>query len=318
MVRGLWAALFYNGPCTGCGKEVLLTMSIATTMPIMLTQVVAMFIMMMIGAALYKAKLVDNTGSAQIASVALYVATPAVILQSLATSFDPAKLAAGAACFALSFLFTALSRIRGMAVFPRPSPSSAAGHHDFQHGLHGHPARAKRAGRAVRVLHFRLHRGTGPTHVDLWCVARLAGYGKYFAQEDSHQPLGDCGCGRYRAVLLLGEPGRRDPGHGSRHGQPQHRPCHARDGDLLAQTDLRSLARDRNLYAASALRLLAVPALVIASLVFVPLDTAVKLVVVIALSAPCGTVSAMFPQLFGGDYRFGAGLVSLSTLLRSS
>ena len=47
-------------------------------MPIMLTQVVAMFIMMMIGAALYKAKLVDNTGSAQIASVALYVATPAV------------------------------------------------------------------------------------------------------------------------------------------------------------------------------------------------------------------------------------------------
>ena len=46
-----------------------------------------------------------------------------------------------------------------------------------------------------------------------------------------------------------------------------------------------------------------------------PLDPVVKLVVLVALSTPCGTVSAMFPQMFGGDYRFGAGLVSLSTLL---
>lgn len=86
-------------------------------------------------------------------------------------------------------------------------------------------------------------------------------------------------------------------------------------GTYLAQTDLRSLVRDRNLYAACALRLLVVPAIVMAVLALLPLDAVVKLVVLIALSAPCGTVSAMFPQMFGGDYRFGAGLVSLSTLL---
>ena len=77
----------------------------------------------------------------------------------------------------------------------------------------------------------------------------------------------------------------------------------------------RRTSPDRQPRAACILRLLVVPALVIALLLFVPLDITVKLVVVIALSAPCGTVSAMFPQMFGGDYRFGAGLVSVSTLM---
>ncbi|MFR3923926.1 MAG: hypothetical protein ACLTXI_01160 [Collinsella sp.] len=33
------------------------------------------------------------------------------------------------------------------------------------------------------------------------------------------------------------------------------------------------------------------------------------------LSAPCGAMCCMIPQLFGGDSRYGAGLVSISTLL---
>lgn len=87
----------------------MLTMSVATTMPIMITRVIAMFLMMVVGAVLYRSAFVDNTGSAQLSNVALYVATPAVILQALATSFDAEKLAAGAACFVLSFVFTVLS-----------------------------------------------------------------------------------------------------------------------------------------------------------------------------------------------------------------
>ena len=290
-------------------------MSIATTMPIMLTQVVAMFIMMMIGAALYKAKLVDNTGSAQIASVALYVATPAVILQSLATSFDPAKLAAGAACFALSFLFTALSAFVAWLYFRDRRRAAQLGIMISNMGFMGIPLVQNVLGEqyvfyisaciAAQVPLMWTYGVwlvsqdmanispkkilTNPSVIAVvvgivlfCCSVNLGGVFQVTAAD-----MGNLNTGL--AMLVM--------------------------GTYLAQTDLRSLARDRNLYAASALRLLAVPALVIASLVFVPLDTAVKLVVVIALSAPCGTVSAMFPQLFGGDYRFGAGLVSLSTLL---
>ncbi len=84
-------------------------MPVAQTMPVMITQVVAMFLMMVIGAVLYRGQLVDNAGSKQLSNVALYVATPAVILQSLATTFDAAKMVAGAACMALSFIFTLVS-----------------------------------------------------------------------------------------------------------------------------------------------------------------------------------------------------------------
>lgn len=290
-------------------------MSVAETMPIMITQVVAMFIMMVIGAVLYRTKLVDNAGSAQLASVALYVATPAVILQSLATDFDPDKLAAGAACAALSFAFTALSALVGWLYFRDRRRTAQLGIMISNMGFMGIPlvqnvlgdayvfyisaciaaqvplmwtygvwlASGDRASISPRKI------ATNPSVIAVvvgivlfCCSINLGGVIKVTAQD-----MGNLNTGL--AMLVM--------------------------GTYLAQTDLRSLARDRNLYAACALRLLVVPALVIALLAVVPLDTTVKLVVVIALSAPCGTVSAMFPQMFGGDYRFGAGLVSLSTLL---
>lgn len=290
-------------------------MPVAQTMPVMITQVVAMFLMMVIGAVLYRGQLVDNAGSKQLSNVALYVATPAVILQSLATTFDAAKMVAGAACMALSFIFTLVSAGVARLYFRDRQRAAQLGITISNMGFMGIPLvqsvlgeeyvfyiSACMAGQVPLIWSYGIWLisqdtskislkkiATNPSIVAVvvgivlfCCSIDLTGVIKVTAQN-----MGNLNTGL--AMLVM--------------------------GIYLAQTDLRSLVRDRNLYAACALRLLAVPAIVIAVMVLLPLDPIVKLVVVIALSTPCGTVSAMFPQMFGGDYRFGAGLVSVSTLL---
>lgn len=290
-------------------------MSVATTMPVMIAQVIAMFLMMVVGAALYRGAFVDNTGSTQLSNVALYVATPAVILQALAISFDAEKLVAGAACFVLSFAFTVLSAAVARLYFRDRRRAAQLGITISNMGFMGIPIvqsvlgeecvfyiSACMAGQVPLIWSYGVWLisqdaskvspkkiATNPSVIAVvigiilfCCSINLSGVIKVTAQD-----LGNLNTGL--AMLVM--------------------------GTYLAQTDLRSLVRDRNLYAACALRLLVVPAIVMAALAPLPLDAVVKLVVLIALSAPCGTVSAMFPQMFGGDYRFGAGLVSLSTLL---
>ncbi len=290
-------------------------MSVATTMPVMIAQVIAMFLMMVVGAALYRGAFVDNTGSTQLSNVALYVATPAVILQALAISFDAEKLVAGAACFVLSFAFTVLSAAVARLYFRDRRRAAQLGITISNMGFMGIPIvqsvlgeecvfyiSACMAGQVPLIWSYGVWLisqdaskvspkkiATNPSVIAVvigiilfCCSINLSGVIKVTAQD-----LGNLNTGL--AMLVM--------------------------GTYLAQTDLRSLVRDRNLYAACALRLLVVPAIVMAVLAPLPLDAVVKLVVLIALSAPCGTVSAMFPQMFGGDYRFGAGLVSLSTLL---
>ena len=86
-------------------------------------------------------------------------------------------------------------------------------------------------------------------------------------------------------------------------------------GIFLAQTDIRSAIRDGSLYLASFLRLLVVPFIVLVLLRFVPSSLQdIKLVVLIATSAPVATIVGLFPRRFGRDYVYGSNLVTVSTL----
>lgn len=290
-------------------------MSVEMTMPIMITQVVAMFIMMLIGAVLYRVGFVDNKGSTQLASVALYVATPAVILESLAGTFDAGKLWAGIACAVLSFVFTALSAAVGWLYFRDRRRTAQLGIMISNMGFMGIPL-------VQNVL------GEEYVFYISSCIAAqvplMWTYGVWLAAQDrsaispkkilTNPSVIAVAAGIVLFCCSVDLSGVIDVAVTDM-GNLNTGLAMLVMGTYLAQTDLRSLLADANLYAACALRLLVVPALVLLLLIFVPLDVTVKLVVMIALAAPCGTVSAMFPQMFGGDYRFGAGLVSLSTLL---
>lgn len=87
-------------------------------------------------------------------------------------------------------------------------------------------------------------------------------------------------------------------------------------GIYLAQSELGSLIRDARIYKAAALRLVAAPALSLPILLLVPLEPAVKVVLLIGFMCPAGTTAATLCQVFGkGDYRYAAGLVAMTTLL---
>ena len=77
-------------------------------------------------------------------------------------------------------------------------------------------------------------------------------------------------------------------------------------GSYLAQADLRSILRNKNLYLTHSIRLVVVPLIIVAILWVMPLSTPIKLTLLIAFAAPSGTVTADVQQ--GLSVRGGAGV----------
>lgn len=89
-------------------------------------------------------------------------------------------------------------------------------------------------------------------------------------------------------------------------------------GCYLAQTRLGHMMRDLRIYKVSLLRLVVSPLLCCALLWLLPaqlISADVKMVVLITFATPVGALCAMLSQKYGGNYEYGAGFVSLSTLL---
>lgn len=86
-------------------------------------------------------------------------------------------------------------------------------------------------------------------------------------------------------------------------------------GVYLAQTDIKALLFSRRVYWVCAVRLVIIPAAVLALLWLLPADTQIKLSVLMAAGAPAGCGTASYAQLFGRDYVYAGRIVALSTLL---
>ena len=89
-------------------------------------------------------------------------------------------------------------------------------------------------------------------------------------------------------------------------------------GCYLAQTRLSLIVRDLRAYKVSVLRLNVAPLLTLLLLWLVPsalVPSDIKMVVLITFSTPIGAMVAMLSQKYGANYEYGAGIVSLSTLL---
>ena len=86
-------------------------------------------------------------------------------------------------------------------------------------------------------------------------------------------------------------------------------------GVYLAQTEILSMFTDRSVYVSSFLRLIFVPLATMAVIKFLPGSTEIKLITMIAASAPVGSNVAIFAQLYGGDYTKAVKIVCMSTVL---
>ncbi len=337
-------------------------MSLTQTMPIMINQTVAMFLMMAVGIVLFKTKRLDNQGAAQMANVALYVASPAITITAFATTFDAEKLVAGGLCMLLTVLFTLGSATIGWLVYRDRQRISQMGIMISNMGFMGIPLvqavlgeeyvfyvsgsatigwlvyrdrqRISQMGIMISNMGFMgiplVQAVLGEEYVfyvsaciaaqipitftyGIWLISQdksevspkrilsnpaiiavFVGVALFFASIEldgiaKATASGLSGLNTGLAMIVL--------------------------GSYLAQADLRGILRNKNLYLTHFIRLVVVPLIIVAILWVMPLSTPIKLTLLIAFAAPSGTVTAIFPQMFNKDYRFGAGLVSSSTLL---
>ena len=84
----------------------------------------------------------------------------------------------------------------------------------------------------------------------------------------------------------------------------------------MKKEDIKKVFTSKNSYLVSLVRLILVPLICLFALKFiwVPVEE-LRMLLLICASAPCGATLAMFSQMCGKDYSYGAQIVSLSTLL---
>lgn len=86
-------------------------------------------------------------------------------------------------------------------------------------------------------------------------------------------------------------------------------------GGYLAQIDLRACFTDRALWRISAVRLLVIPLVTVALLLWFPITAEAKLTLLVGCAAPSAIAAAMFAQMYGTDYLFSTRAVALTTIL---
>lgn len=86
-------------------------------------------------------------------------------------------------------------------------------------------------------------------------------------------------------------------------------------GTYIANDRILNIFMSKKAYLVSFIKLLVVPAIMILLLkyVYVPYEE-IKMILLIVSCAPCGVTLAMFSQIAGGDYSYGARITSLSTI----
>lgn len=280
------------------------------------SQIVSMFLIMAIGFIIARTKLIDDRGVSQLSNVVMYVANPAAIVVSFIRPFDPSELSNGLWSIAVSFLVLIVTSVLAKIAFRNDNVVSQAAVIFSNSGFIGIPLVQSVLG-ADYV--FYLSMVLIAYNVYVWT------YGVYLVSGDKNQaslssaiknPVVISVC--VGLVIYLAQISLPDMVVTAINGLADLNTGLAMLvlGAMLAGADIRSLLRDRKLYKASLLRLVVAPLITIALLCafgFLPVE--VRLVTLIAYAAPTGVIVAMFSDKFGKDYRYAAGVVSVSTLL---
>lgn len=285
------------------------------TLPILINQIVAMFLMMAVGFSLFRFKMIDDHSVAHMSNVVLYAASPAIILQSFATQFSFDKLFGALWCFGLSAVITGVAIAITRAIYGADRPLSQMSIIFTNSGFIGLPLVQNVIGPEYA---FYVSMCMAAVTFFLWT------YGIYLVSQDSREVslkkvftnpgVFTLGIGFIVFVGNVTYPEVLDSAL-SGLGNVNAGLAMVILGAYLAQADIRSLLLDKWVYLASFLRLIIVPAVFLVILMVVPgLSLAVKLTLLITFATPSGGVTAMFSQKYGSNYQYGVGLVAFSTL----
>ena len=281
---------------------------------ILVQQILVMVAMMSIGIALVKTKMLNSSGVGQLSNIAMYVATPAVIIQAFAIDYSKEQLVNGlwvAAFFSLALLISAI-----VAYFVCGSADKVGQYAVIfsNTGFVGIPIIQSLLGPEY-VFYVTMTMAVG-TFV-LWT------YGIYLMSGDLSQ---------ISFKKILTNPAVIALAIGlALFFAPVHLPDMVNQvltgmanlntglamlvlGANLGMSNIGLMITDVRLYKASLLRLVVVPLLVLVTLFVMPCSFEVKMVMLIAEATPCGAATSMLAQMFGADYQYGTGLVIMTTI----
>lgn len=286
-----------------------------TELLLIIKQIIIMFLMVALGYIVYKRKLIDDYSTKQVTDLVIYVVTPCIVITSFSQEFSMDKLLGFGIALILSFVSLAIGLILGKILLGKDTGLEQYGCGFSNAGFIGIPLVTSLLGVeyvfyvsafivAFNMLSwsygimlisgksdFNLKKFlTNPT-----IVAIVIGFILFVTQitlpevimstcssvGSMNTPLG---------MIIL--------------------------GTYIAKEDILKIFTSKMGYYVSIIRLILVPviSIFIFKFVYVPFDE-IKMVMLICASAPCGATLAMFSQMCGNDYSYGARIVSLSTLL---
>lgn len=277
-----------------------------------------MFVMLAVGYIAYHAKVVTKEGVGDLSRVVMYVASPAVMVASFVQHFEMTHLVNGGLCVLLTCMVFAICIAVSLIVYRGTEPISRFGVIFSNTGFVGIPLVQHILGQeyvfyvtiCIAVLTFvawtygvYLVTGsmeevslkkvfTNPAVVTLFVGFAIFLFSIPMPEflTGALDTLGEVNTGLAMVVL----------------------------GCYLAQTKISLIIRDMRIYKVSVLRLVVAPALTLLALWIIPdawIATDIKMVILITFSTPVGAMVAMLSQKYGANYEYGAGIVSLSTVM---
>ncbi len=289
--------------------------SLAQTMPVLVSQIIAMVLMMAVGYVLFKLEVIGEQGVGELSSIIMYVATPAVILQAFVTEFSVERLVNGAWCAALSAVIMLASAAVARAVLGPQNKLARFSVVFTNNGFIGLPlVQTVLGGEYAFYVSMILAVNT----IFVWTYGALLISGdkrEVSARKILTNPaVVSLAVGVLIFCLSVDLPEPVDSAL-SGLGNINAGGAMLVLGAYLAKADFASLVRDKVVYIASLLRLIVMPLVIVALLWLSPIDLSLKLVLMICFATPSGGLVAMISQKYGEDYAYAVGLVAMSTLL---
>ena len=286
-------------------------MSIAVPL---ISQCLVMFALMGMGLALFRLGFISDTGTKELGAILLNIVFPVVIIRSFWGHFTPENLGALAITFIAATAALVVAMIAARLAFPHDGVSefSAA----FSNaGFIGIPlVEAALGSEAVfYITCFIAELNVLQWTYGKWRISGSADSIKLASVPTSPMLIGFAiGVALFLLQAPVPEVADNLMGTIANLNSPL---AMIILGAYLAKSSPRSLFGTARTWAASLVRLIAVPAATIALLAVMPAATSIKIAILIAAAAPTGSNVAVFCQQLGEDTRAASNTVCLSTLL---
>ena len=282
---------------------------------ILIKQILVMLVMMSVGVALAKLKMLDEHGVAQLSNVALYVATPAVVISSLAIPFNKEQLTIGGIVMLFYVGLLVASILIGRIGCGRADRVGQFAVAFSNAGFVGIPLIQGILGEEY-TFYVTMTMVVGTIVFWTYGVFLMSGDKKEVSVKKilTNPNFIAVGIGLILFFAPINLPYIIEQ---SLNGMKNLNTGLGMIilGAYLGQSNVMLMITDTRLYKACILRLVVAPLASIALLFLMPAPFEVRMVLMIVAAAPAASATSMLAQKYGADYQYGTGLSIGTTLL---